>query len=240
MVRHLKETGFRNVDSTTHWPPIGGVAPAQTVGIVGHGESFNGTTTFLDAGTVGGLGDAFTLSAWVNVSPVATNIQTIWANQQGGFGSAGFALFVNSYTTSDQKALLDTGDGTNGAEMATGGGRGESRPVWHQVSAAVNRTNGTVAFYVGRRGVRWRCRGDGFCKPGRLESGTLHQQRVLFQSALWTRRAFSPASNLRTDGLGGVGMTVASNSVLQNYSAVTLQTPALNAAGNGPWAKRSP
>src|SRR5208337_390192 len=94
-VYHLKESGFPYLDSTQEHPALSGVAPSSIPGQIGRGCAFTGLQ-YLDVGVIN-LGDAFTLSAWVNIAPTAFDIQTIWANQKGGYGSAGFAWFVNTY-----------------------------------------------------------------------------------------------------------------------------------------------
>src|SRR5438445_1640962 len=81
------------------------------------------------------------------MAPAAANIQSIWANQKGGVGSAGFAFFVNTFNTADQKVDLSTGNGVNGDESTTASGT-VGFGQWHLVSASVNRTNGTADFFV--------------------------------------------------------------------------------------------
>ena len=70
LVWHLKETGFPYADSARQHPALSGVAPILTPGQAGHCVQFNGASQFLDAGTVN-LGNAFTLSAWVKITPTA-------------------------------------------------------------------------------------------------------------------------------------------------------------------------
>jgi hypothetical protein len=144
-------------DSARQHPASSGVAPVSTVGRIGRAGLFNGISQYLDAGTVN-LGDAFTLSAWVKIQSGATDIQTIWANQQGGYGSPGFALFVNTYLTSDQKVDFGSGNGTSGYEATTPGGA-VSFGQWHLLTASVNRTNGSVESTFGSSlelGIRTR------------------------------------------------------------------------------------
>ena len=144
VVYHLKESGFPYADSTTLHNSTNGVGPTPTPGIVGTGGAFGGSS-WLDAGT-NDVGDVLTLSAWANVAPGASSIQTFWANQHGGFGAPGFAFWVNSYGTTDQVLDLATGNGA-------GGGNESKSPAitfgqWHLLDAVINRTNGTVSFYV--------------------------------------------------------------------------------------------
>src|SRR4029077_5915213 len=129
-------------DSSQQHPAFSGVAPVVTSGLDGKGELFNGTSQFLNAGAVD-LGAAFTLSAWVKLDTTATNIQTILANKTGGWNSDGFALFVNSYQSADQKVILQTGNGTTGVTAATAAG---AVPFgqWHRITASVDRLAGSA------------------------------------------------------------------------------------------------
>lgn len=233
LVWHLKENGFPFADSADQWPAAGGVAPTQTGGVIGHGESFNGTTTFLDAGTVNNLGNAFTLSAWVNVVSGASNIQTIWANQKGGFGSAGFSLFVNSYNTSNQRVLLDTGDGTNGLEVTNNVGA-VTFGQWHLVSAAIDRVNGTVAFYVDGAATGGGGVTTDFVNNADLNLGRFTNSALYFKGTMDEARIQSGVQTSNSIWAGW--MTVASNSALESYSTVTQKSPGLtlsNGTGNG-------
>jgi hypothetical protein len=151
VVYHLKEATLPFVDSTLLHIATNGVAPTATPGVVGQGGAFNGTA-WLDAGT-NDVGDAFTLSAWVNIAADANSIQTLWANQHGGYGAPGFALFVNTYGNADGKIDLASGDGNGGGNESTTAAGAVSFGQWHQIAAAIDRTNGTVNFYVDGAGA---------------------------------------------------------------------------------------
>jgi hypothetical protein len=114
-------------------------------GIVGNGAFFNGST-YLNAGDVN-LGNQFTESAWVDLSPGASNIQGLWVNGPGGYTSAEIALFINFYNTADGGLLLGTGDGTSGDQPESATGL-VTVDQWHLVTAVVNRPAGTVQLYV--------------------------------------------------------------------------------------------
>jgi hypothetical protein len=146
VVYHLKEGALPFQDSTQQKPAINGVAPAATPGIVGTGGAFDGSD-WLDAGT-NDLGDAFTLSGWINITPGISDIQTLWANQVGGYGNAGFAFGVNTYKATDQKIYLATGIGGGTGKETTSASGTVSFGQWHLLEAAINRTNGTVVFYL--------------------------------------------------------------------------------------------
>ncbi len=224
LVYHLKENGFPYADSTLQWPALSGKAPAETGGIIGHGEAFNGSTTWLDAGAVNDLGNAFTVSAWVNVSPGANNIQTICANQKGGFGSAGFALFVNAYNTANGAVLLDAGDGTSGSEISTPAGV-VGFGQWHLVAAAVDRAGGTVAFYVDGVPTGGGSIVTDFINNADLNFGRFTNNALYFTGAMDEARIQSGVQS--SNSVWASWATVAANSVLQNYSAVTRQPPVL-------------
>ncbi len=228
LVWHLKETAFPFADSTSQWPANGGVLPAQTSGVIGHGENFNGTTTYLDAGAVNDLGGAFTLSAWVDISSSANNIQTLWANQKGGFGSAGFALFVNSFNTTDGKVLLDSGDGSTGKETASSAGVVPANQ-WHLVSAEVNRTNGTVAYYVDGTAVGGGAAATDFINNADLNLGRFTNGSFPFKGTMDEARIQS--GNPSSNWIWASWMTVASNTVLANYSTLIRPQPALAITG---------
>lgn len=146
LVWHLKETAFPFKDSAGLHPALSGVPPAPASGIVGRAGLFDGSARYLNAGVVN-LGEAFTLAAWVKVDASASNIQTIWANKPGGWYSAGFAFYINSYSTADGALLLETGDGVNGKTAATAPGA-VSLGQWHLVSATVDRAAAIARLYV--------------------------------------------------------------------------------------------
>jgi hypothetical protein len=224
LVWHMKENGFPYADSTLQFPALSGVAPGVTNGVVGHGESFNGSSDYLNAGPVN-VGGAFTLSAWVKLNPDESNIQSIWSNKPGGWNSAGFALYVNTYNTTDGKLFLETGDGVNGsdAESATGV---VTTGQWHFVAAAVDELAGTAQLYVdgtnctATTGIVTDFPNQTGLNLGRITNnvyyfnGSLDEARIQagVQSANWIRANW---------------MTVASNSILASNSDVTLQPPVL-------------
>lgn len=147
LVYHLSESNFPYADSALQYPANSGVAPAPTNGIVGNGGAFNGASSFLVASNSVNLGSAFSLSAWVNLNPSSTNIQTIWANKAAGGSSNGVALFVNTFNTSDGALLFETGDGSSSittisvAHAVTTG-------AWHHLFVSADRNAGTAAVYV--------------------------------------------------------------------------------------------
>jgi len=226
-VYHLKESGFPYADSAQQHTATSGVAPSSTTGRIGHGCAFSGSQ-FLDAGVVN-LGNTFTLSAWVNVAPNAFDIQTIWSNQKGGYGSAGFAWFVNTYRTNDQKIDFASGDGTNGNEATTPYGT-VSFGQWHLLSVAVNRTAGTAQFY--KDGV-WLQSGTvitDFANQADVNLGRFTNADFYFNGTMDEARIASGVQS--SNWVWADWMMVASNTALVNYSAISRQTPVLSIAGS--------
>lgn len=146
LVWHLQNYGFPYYDSAAHYPGVSGNAPDLAGSFIDYFASFNGVSSYINAGPVN-LGSAFTLSAWVYLNASATNIQTIWANKQGGWNSAGQTLYINTYNTADGRVILETGDGVNGSNAETSS-NAVTPGHWHLVSAAVDEANGAGAIYV--------------------------------------------------------------------------------------------
>jgi hypothetical protein len=215
VVYHLKEGALPFEDSTQQHPATNGVAPTAAPGVVGTGGSFNGGA-WLDAGT-NDVGNNLTLAAWVNI-PTVTSIQTLWANQHGGYGAPGFALFVNTYGNSDGKIDLATG-GTVGNESATGPGA-VTFGAWHQLEVAIDRLNGTAEFYVDGTDIFSSSSIDkGFntlndLNLGRFLDGNFGIHGTMDEARI--RQATSSANWVWAEY-----MTVAANNSFQSYSAVT-------------------
>jgi len=226
VVFHLKESGFPYVDSVQQHTASSGVAPTVTTGQIGQACSFNGTSQFLDAGVVD-LGDAFTLSAWVNVSLSApAQIQTIWANQRGGYSSNGFALFINTFNSNDHKIDIGTGDGTNGNESTTAS-NAVSFGSWHLVELAMNRTNGTATFFVDGAGIASTAAiVKNFANNADLNLGRFTNASFYYKGAIDEARI---ALGVRsTNASWATWMTSASNPGFTTYSSITQQTPQLS------------
>ncbi len=232
LVWHLEQSGFPYADSTLNYPALDGVAPIQTQGEIGEGQQFNGSTTYLDAGPVN-LGNAFTLSAWVNISPGVNQIQTLWANQQGGYGSPGFGFFVNSYNTGNGAVLLDTGDGSNGSELATAAGA-VSFGQWHLVSAAINRAASTAAFYVDGQSVPIISGNpvvNDFPNDADLNLGRFTNNSLYFKGTMDEARIDSSIED--SNWIWSSWATVASNAGFESYSTVTRSLPELTIGAGG-------
>ena len=232
VVYHLKESGFPYADSVQQYPALSGTAPGSAVGKIGRGCSFNGALSqYLNTGVIN-LGNAFTLSVWANPAANAFDIQTIWANQSAGYASPGFAWFVNTYKTNDQKLDFASGDGVNGNESKTAAGA-VSFGQWHLLTASVNRTKGSVEFYV-----------DGADLGGSSSVVTSFPSQATVNLGRFTNSAFY-FNGILDEARIGVGacssnwvwaswMTVASNTAFAAPSSVMRQSPTLGlAAGAG-------
>ncbi|HZV36228.1 MAG TPA: LamG domain-containing protein, partial [Verrucomicrobiae bacterium] len=97
------------------------------------------------------LSNQFTVSAWINMNDVS-DIQTLWANQVGGSGKAGFSFYVNSYQTSDHEIRVETGNGSSGAVLNSAGGV-MTPNVWHQLVFVADRGAGTGLLYMDGQNV---------------------------------------------------------------------------------------
>jgi len=192
---------------------------------------FNGSSQFLDAGIVN-LGNAFTLSAWINVLPGApANIQTIWANQKGGFASAGFAWYVNTFNSTDRKIdfasdnKITKDESTTASSTVTFG-------QWHLLSVAVNRGAGTADFYID--GAYLQSSSSivkTFANNADLNLGRFTNSTFYFTGLMDVARIQN--SVVSSNWVWANWMTVASNCTFTSYSSVTLQSPALSVSMNG-------
>ncbi|HEV2435520.1 MAG TPA: DUF2341 domain-containing protein, partial [Verrucomicrobiae bacterium] len=228
VVYHMEQSGFPYLDSTLQYPGNGTSAPGSAAGIVGQAGAFSGGS-YLDAGAVN-LGNTFTVSAWVNVAPTASNIQGVWVNGPGGYTSAEMALFINDYNTADGALLFGTGDGTSGQQPETATGL-VTAGQWHLVSAAVNRPAGTVQLYVdgtlqasGNTVTDFptntdmnlgRFNAGSFAFDGSIDEARIHAG---VDDANWTWASYE---------------TVAQNSSFENYSAVGSSTVTLSIQRSG-------
>ena len=147
LVYHLNETGFPFMDSTLQYPANSGFSPGTASGISGDGCTFNGSSQFLNAGLVA-IGKTFTVSAWVNINPTVMNEQTIWCNKQGGWNTAGFDFYVNSYQTNDGIVYFDSADGAGGSVSPRTSAHAVSFGQWHLLTGTMDGINGNAHVYV--------------------------------------------------------------------------------------------
>jgi hypothetical protein len=177
LVYHLSQSGFPFADSTLQYPATSGVAPVSTSGMIGRGCAFNGTSQFLNGGLVN-IGKTFTLSAWVNIAPAAMSEQTIWCNKQGGWNTAGFDFYVNSYQTNDGKIYFDTADGTGGNVSPRTATHAVTFGQWHLLTGTMDGVNGLVHVYMDgvdqtiNTGVDTAFQATNYVRCGSLLTGT--------------------------------------------------------------------
>lgn len=231
LVWHLKESAFPRADSTTRHPARGGGNPGTTAaGAVGRAVVFDGTSSYLNAGLVD-LGEAFTLSAWIKPDSTANSIQAIWANKPGGSIPDGFAFFLNSWQTRDQRLLFETGDGVAGAVASTATNV-VSSGAWHHVAAVVDRVAGFARLFV-----------DGTertATPTVLPGFATHASTFLgrFSDGLYTFKG--PMDEVRieqrarsADWLWASWMNVVSNADFVVQGSVARRAPILDCRVNG-------
>jgi hypothetical protein len=229
LVWHLKETTLPFADSTQQNPALSGNAPASTTGVIGHGSAFNGTSQFLNAGAIN-LGTAFTISAWVKVDPSANSIQTIWANKPGGWNTAGFSLYVNSYNTSDEKLILETGDGVNGLNASTAANV-VTPGAWHRVTAVVDETAGNARLYVdGTDYTQTSTIDNAFPNQTGINLGRFTNSAFYFKGMMDEVRIESGKRS--SNWVWAAWMNVVSNTTLANYSGIAQPSPALSIGGS--------
>jgi hypothetical protein len=216
VVYHLKEGAFPFADGTTLHPATNGVAPGLATGVVGRAAAFNGSA-WLDTGT-NDVGDFFTLSAWVNV-PTIGNIQTLWANQHGGYGAPGFALSVNTYNNTDGKLDFASGNGAGGGNESTTAAGAVSFGQWHLVEVAINHTNRTAEFYVDGSDIFSSSSiiGD-FTTLADLRLGIFVDNAFAFHGTMDEARIRQTTNS--ANWVWADYMTVAQNSALESYSPV--------------------
>lgn len=89
----------------------------------------------------------FSIILWAKVNS-AWNIQTLVANTRSG-NYSGFKLMVNTYLTSDQKLIVETGDGIPSSSVKqTASKTGVFKPYqWNQVGLVVNKNTGSIKLY---------------------------------------------------------------------------------------------
>jgi hypothetical protein len=228
-VFHLKESGFPYIDSTTVYPATNGATPVVTsAGMVGSGEVFNGTSQHIVPGVIN-LGNAFSLSAWVNLSTACTNMQPIFDSANGTWNGNGVFLFANGWNTANGTLNLATGDGTTGKTATTLTGA-VSFGTWHNVFASVNRAAGAVALYVDGANVTTSgSTTTDFANNALLDTGRLTNGNNYFKGMLDEVRIDTVSRP--TDWVWASWMNIASNSVFADYGAVAglgaLQPPQL-------------
>ena len=231
VVYHLKESGFPYADSAQQHPAQSGAAPATVAGAIGQGASFNGTSQYLDAGTFS-LGNAFTFSAWVNLSPTVNNLVTIWANKVGGWNANGVALFVNTWNTTDKSLRLETGDGSNGTTVWTPTNI-VSFGQWHLLTATVDQAAHSAHLFVdGADATQSGGVYNTFANANDLNLGRIIGGGSYFKGVLDEARV--AVGTCSSNWVWASWMTVASNTAFSASSSIIQQSPPLGlTAGTG-------
>lgn len=148
IVYHLKETNFPFADSTGQYPATNGVLPTTAPGVVGNGMEFNGTSDYITPGLVT-LSNQFTAYAWIDINTNASNEQSIWVNQVGGYGSNGFSWYVDTYEKSDRITHFDSGTGTGGSYVGADPTGSTAVPSgWHFMVSTWDQVAGRVTNYI--------------------------------------------------------------------------------------------
>jgi hypothetical protein len=223
IVYHLKESGFPYADSVAQHPATGGIASTRTAGVVGHGQVFNGSA-YLSPGAVT-LSNQFTTYAWVYLNSSDNNIQTIWANQVGGYGANGFSWFIDSYNTSDRVMHADSGNGAGSGADPTGTTT-VSTGQWHFVAATWDQPGSAVNMYLDGLPIGSGTSVSTFGLTNVLDLGAFLNPAFQFNGDLDEARI--QAGIASSNWIYTSWETVAANTELENYSAVAEQRPNLS------------
>ena len=239
LVWHLQQNGWPYADSTGRYPALTGKAPGQAPGVVDFGGLCDGTSEFLDAGLVP-VGEQFSLSAWVNIATTCNSEQTMWCNKQGGWNTAGFDFYVNGWGKNDGIVYFDTADGVNGNVNARTVNNAVSFGSWHFLTGTMDGINGVVHVYVDgvdktiNTGVDTAFQVTNYVRCGTLLTGlpgTTGSGGSYFDGSLDETRIHAGIES--SNWVWASWATIASNSVFQNYSAVTQQPPSLTLGVGG-------
>lgn len=150
------------------------------------------------------------------------NIQTIWANKAGGWNTDGYALYVNTYNTGDQRLLFESGDGTTGMTLSSPP-NAVTPGVWHALAAAVNEPAGAAQLYVDGATVASGPTATDFANSTGLDFGRFTNAVYYFDGALDEARIARGACS--SNWIRATWLNVASNSVFNSASAVNPQPP---------------
>ncbi len=238
LVYHLNQGGFPFADSTLRSPATSGVAPISANGVSGPGCTFNGSSQFLNAGLVN-LGKTFTLSAWVNLALAANSEQTIWCNKQGGWNTAGFDFYINTYQTNDGKIYFDTADGVGGNVSARTLAHAVTFGQWHLLTGTMNGVNGEVRVYVDgldqtiNNGVNTAFQVTNYVRCGALLSGTPGTTGSLCLNGSMDEARIE--SGVRSSAWVWASWATVANSAFATYGPVVLPAVTLQCqGGSGP------
>jgi hypothetical protein len=230
LVWHLKESAFPFADSAAKHPGTAGTLPASTPsGWIGRGVVFNGTSSYVNAGAIN-LGNEFTLSGWVKLDAAASSIRTLWGSKTGGSATAGFALYANSWGSTDQKLLLETGNGSAAAYAATDTGI-VTAGQWRHVAVAINRAAGTAQLFVdGTDRTSSSSTLTDFANQNTVYLGRFADAGYYFKGSLDEVRLETNARS--SNWIWAAWMTTASNAAFTAYAPTQAQRPQLSASAS--------
>ena len=89
----------------------------------------------------------FSLSVWVNFSG-GTTVNTIFSNNTDTGNSDGFKLYINNWSTSDKLLIINTGDGSNQADISSSPYTVETDGSWHHIVFLLDKTNSAAQIYL--------------------------------------------------------------------------------------------
>ncbi len=228
VVYHLEQSGFPYLDSTLQYPASNGIAPASVAGLIGQGLSFN-DAPYLDAGLVN-LGNAFTLSAWVNVPASDYSIQAVWDNGNGVADSPECQFYVDNFDTSDGTLTLTTGDGSTQVKLQSAPGA-VSFGQWHLVTAVADRTDGVAQLFVDGNQVTNGLALTDFPTNTDMNLGRDNGGSYQYTGLIDEARIRSGLSS--TNWIWADWMTVAENSTFESYAAVSSSIVTLDIQHSG-------
>jgi MSHA biogenesis protein MshQ len=118
---------------------------------IGRGFDLDGIAERVDFAAMD-LGDNFTVSLWAKLDPASTNLQTLFANTISGPDRDGIKWFVNNFSTSNHRILVETGRGDGGTgEIAQTAAGAMPVDVFTHLAITVDRVGGIARIF--RNGV---------------------------------------------------------------------------------------
>lgn len=137
---------MRDASNHHHGTASGAFETTDAVaGQIGRGVHLHDDNRFIEVGTTD-VGDAFTVSTWLNVS-TDESIQTLISNSGNGNQTDGWRFFVNTSGQEDYVLRFETADG-GGGDTAITPGDVVVPGMWHHVAAIVDKPMGRAEIYV--------------------------------------------------------------------------------------------
>lgn len=117
----------------------------SVVAHIGRGIDFDGSNDCIELPSFD-VGNAFTISAWVNLNNVS-QIRTLISNSPDGSTTNGFRFFFNTNGSSDRRVRFETG-GNGNSDSAITPADAITAGQWTHVAAIVDRTGGTATIVI--------------------------------------------------------------------------------------------